>query len=136
MAQKERAAVSAALKTLPGGEKHTAVHTCFRESPVPRREILWSDGTRDDEGEGKHYGEAEEQGEEEDCGPPVGQFGKTQDLLTTLLLQLRCGWCSSRLSPILSRLQWVALTGTACGLHCRLNALPARKSTDREKSLK
>lgn len=58
------------------------------ESPVPRNEVLWSDGTGYDEGEGKDNGEAEEQGEEEDGCPPMGQLGKAQHLLEALLLQL------------------------------------------------
>lgn len=90
MAEEERIKMSLAFKMPVSSERHTTVHTCFRESPVPRSEILRSDGTVDDEGEGKHHGEADEQEEEEGCSPPVGQFGKTQDVLTTLLLQLSC----------------------------------------------
>ena len=61
----------------------------------------------------------------------MGQFGKPQDFLATLLLQLCCCRHCSRLCTVLSPLQWVALGGTACGLHGRLNASPAHRSTCR-----
>ena len=89
VAEKEMIKVSPThIQPLLSSEKNA--HTCFSESPVPGRQVLWSDGTGDDEGEGKHDGEAEEQGEEEDCRSPVGEFGKTQHFLTALLLQLCC----------------------------------------------
>lgn len=69
-------------------KKPTLVHTCFEESSVPGNEILWSDRTWNDEGEGKHYGEAKEYGEEENRCSPVGQFGKAQDSIAGLLLQV------------------------------------------------
>lgn len=131
MVNKESIVVSSAFKTPSCGQRPTIFHTCISESPVPGGEILRSDRTGDDEGEGKHYGEAQEQGEEEDCGTPVCQFGKPQDFLATLLLQLCCCRHCSRLCTVLSPLQWVALSGTACGLHGRLNASPAHRSTCR-----
>lgn len=108
------------------------VCTCIVVGPVPRHKVLWSDGTGDDEGEGKHNGEAQEQGEKKDCRPPVGEFGEAYDFLAALLLQLRRRrWGRSRLPAILSPLQRVALSSIACGLHWHLNALPACRSAQR-----
>lgn len=82
-------ALNITIITRPDGKGQIIALTCFRECPVPGNEILWSHRTRDDEGEGEHDGEAKEQGEEEDCSSPVGQFGK-MNFLAGLLLQLCC----------------------------------------------
>lgn len=110
--------------------------TCIWKSPVPNNEILWSDGTREDEGEGKHNGEAEEQGQEEDCGPPVGHSGTTQAFFGFPLFYFCCWRCRDSLCTVFLPLQRVALSNLSCRLHrCLLNALLALETCLKKKTV-